>query len=565
MFIGQLWFEAKVTVMSWIKSVLRQGFEVLEHTLDTAFGVAWNPMHHLGALGFLFYWVVAVSGIYLYVGFDTNVTGAWQSIEYLTKVQWYAGGVMRSLHRYGSDALVGMMIVHMAHEFAQDRLRGPRWFTWFTGVPILWFVYAAGITGYWLVWDQLAQYIAIATAELFDALGIFGESIARNFLAPDALENRFFTLMIFLHIALPLILLIVLWVHLQRVTHPEFNPPLGLTIGTMVMLVALALIWPAESHPPADLAKVPGKLNLDWFYLTLYPLIDWSGLGTWAVLLGATWLIAALPWLPPLRRKGAAVVTLDYCNGCTRCADDCPYNAITMVARTDGKPFTQQAEVDEALCVSCGICAGACPTSSAFRSTADLPTGIDLPDPSLRMTREKIHAGAERFDRQSAAPRLMVFGCDPALDVTTLAMPGANLAGVSLPCAAALPPSFIDYVLTRRLADGVVITGCGGRCKHRWGSKWMKLRLAGERDPYLRNRVPRERLAVVWADSIDGGYLKREIAAFSAQVAALPPLPAEPVRTEKPARTKRATATGPAEDPSAQPQTLEAPASEAAP
>ncbi|CAK0740993.1 Hydrogenase iron-sulfur subunit [uncultured Gammaproteobacteria bacterium] len=531
--------------MSWIKSVLRRGFEVLEHVLDAAFGVACNPMHHLGALGFLFYWVVAVSGIYLYIGFDTNVAGAYGSIEYLTKVQWYAGGVMRSLHRYGSDALVGMMMVHMAHEFAQDRLRGPRWFTWFTGVPILWFVYAAGITGYWLVWDQLAQYVALATSELFDSLPIFGESIARNFLAPDALDDRFFTLMIFLHIAIPLILLVVLWVHLQRVTFPEFNPPLGLTVGTMVMLVALSLIWPATSHAPADLAKVPGRINLDWFYFAVYPLIDrWSALGTWAVIMGATWLIAALPWLPPMRRKGVAVVTLDYCNGCTRCADDCPYNAISMVRRTDGKPFSHQAEVNEAFCVSCGICVGSCPTSSAFRSTAELPTGIDLPDPSLRMIRERIQAGATRFSAADA-PRVMVFGCDPALDVTAIAGSEFNAVGVSLPCAAALPPSFIDYVLTRRLADGVLITGCGGRCKYRWGTKWMNLRLGGKRDPYLRGRVPRERLAVVWADSTEDGYLKQEIVAFSQRLAALPPLSEESVRIEKPPRTKRGKAVGP--------------------
>ena len=65
----------------------------------------------MGALGFFFYWIVAVSGIYVYLFFDTGVAAAYGSVEYLTHQQWYAGGVMRSLHRYASDALVVVMVV----------------------------------------------------------------------------------------------------------------------------------------------------------------------------------------------------------------------------------------------------------------------------------------------------------------------------------------------------------------------------------------------------------------------------------------------------------------------
>lgn len=177
-----------------LKRLLRTGFEYVEDWFDVVFGAKWNPFYQLGALGWFYYWVVVISGIYLYIFFDTGVTQAYESLEYLTHEQWYAGGIMRSLHRYASDALVVMMMVHLLREFAMDRFRGPRWFAWFTGVPMLWLVFAAGISGYWMVWDQLAQYIAIATAELFDSLPFFGESIARNFLSDEKLSGRFFYL-----------------------------------------------------------------------------------------------------------------------------------------------------------------------------------------------------------------------------------------------------------------------------------------------------------------------------------------------------------------------------------
>jgi hypothetical protein len=243
--------------MSRVKSGMRRGFLWLEDWLDRTFGPAWNPLYHLGALGFFYYWIVAVSGIYVYIFFDTGTTEAYDSIEYMTVEQWYLGGVMRSLHRYASDGMVLMMVIHILREFALDRYRGPRWFTWFTGVPVFWLVIASGITGYWLVWDKLAQYLALATTEWFDWLPIFGEPIARNFLAPSLLDDRFFTLLTFMHIAVPLILLLVLWIHLQRVSRSRIHPARGLALGTFAMLLALSLFKPAVSQGPADLARVP--------------------------------------------------------------------------------------------------------------------------------------------------------------------------------------------------------------------------------------------------------------------------------------------------------------------
>jgi quinol-cytochrome oxidoreductase complex cytochrome b subunit/coenzyme F420-reducing hydrogenase delta subunit len=512
-----------------IKRPLRLAFAVAERAFDRIFGAAWNPFYNLGALGFFYYWIVTVSGIYLYVGFDTGVERVYASIERLTYAQWYLGGVMRSLHRYASDALVVMMLTHLLREFAMDRLRGVRWLSWLTGVPVIWLVYASGVTGYWLVWDQLAQYIAIVSTEWLDSLPIFGEPIARNFLAPNSLDDRFFTLLIFLHIAVPLILLFILWLHLQRITRPKINPPRGLVIGTTAMLLVLSLAHPAVSQAPADLAKVPSVLQFDWFYLTGYPLFDlMSYRWVWALAGALTLMFAALPWLPPLRRAKAraAAVNLAYCNGCGRCAADCPYAAITMVPRDDGAAFSHQASVNPSLCVSCGICMAACPPSMPFRRVAELATGIDLPDPLLPRLRDETHRATKAL---AGRPRVLVYGCDRAIDLAALAGPGVGTVG--LPCVGALPPSFIDYVLSRGLADGVFIAGCpDGACVNRLGIRWTEARNAGERDPRLRPRVPRERIGSFWAARHEKRALAGALAAFRARIAALPPAAEPPPR-----------------------------------
>jgi hypothetical protein len=148
--------------MALLKRILRAFFARAEAVFDWSFGQSNNPFSNLGALGWYFFWIVAASGIYLYLFFDTGITDAYLSVEYITNDQWYAAGIMRSLHRYASDALVIVVFLHILREFSLDRLRGKRFFAWITGVPLLWFIYMCGITGYWLVWDSLAQYIAIA-------------------------------------------------------------------------------------------------------------------------------------------------------------------------------------------------------------------------------------------------------------------------------------------------------------------------------------------------------------------------------------------------------------------
>jgi len=503
-------------VISVIRRVLRTVFESIEQPFDRLFGPALNPLAQLGALGFFFFWIVAVSGIYLFVFFDTGIERAYQSVEYLTHDQWFHAGFMRSFHRYASDLMVVMVAVHLLREFAYDHYRGVRWFSWFVGLPIIWLLYASGITGYWLVWDKLAQYVALVSSELLDYLPVFGEPIARNFISTGTLTSRFFSLMVFMHIAVPLFLLFIMWVHILRISRPKVNPPRTLALLTLAALVAVAIWKPAVSQGPADLARVPAEVGLDWLFLPLYPLTNiWGNGAVWAFIGAFSLMIGLMPWLPPLRRAKAVEVDLAHCNGCARCAEDCPYEAIRMVARTDGLPFPTQAEVNPSLCVSCGICMGSCPSSTPFRRTEDLKTGIDLPEYSLKELRERVVGVGAGL---TGPGRVMVLACEHG------GAAGRLDGTIVLPCVAMAPPSLIDFILSRDLADGVVIAGCAESAPYnRLGVKWTEQRFAAQRDPYLRARVPRERIATVWCSALAVNKAESEIAAFAARIANLPP------------------------------------------
>src|SRR5690606_16407076 len=131
------------------------------------------------------------------------------------------------------------------------------------------------------------------------------------------------------------------------------------------------------------------------------------------LLLGATFLLAALPLAAREEKLVVARVDPANCNGCGRCAADCPYEAIRM---------HEKAEVMAERCAACGICAGACPSSSPFRSAAPLVSGIELPDRPVDELRRQVRAALPAEE--------LVFACARS------SFPG----GIRLRCLGMLPP-----------------------------------------------------------------------------------------------------------------------------
>ena len=497
---------------------LQRAWQRLEAALDRVFGSVGNPLRHLGALGFLFFWWLVGSGIYLYAALDTSASAAYESIARLARQPWYLGGWLRSAHRYAADGFVVVMALHLVRESALGHFRSFRRHAWWTGIPLLLFAFASGVGGFWLHWDQLGQFSAEATAEWLDALPLLAAPLSRNFVNVAAVGDRLFSLFVFVHLGVPLLMLFGLWFHVQRIAHAAVLPPRRLLLATTLGLLVLCGLLPVASHPPADLAQVPGWLAFDWYLLFVHPLVDATSAGfVWALLAASVLLLLVLPFLPQASAAAPrARVDPANCNGCRRCVVDCPYTAITMVphphAQTAGRRLRELAEVDPDLCAGCGICVGACPSSTPFRRGAELLTGIDMPQRPVDALRRELDAGlVARRGRQA----FVVLGCAQVLPP---APPGsADVIAIDLVCTGQLPPSFIEYAL-RAGASGVVVTGCReGDCAFRLGQRWTEQRLLGLREPHLRAGVAGEALRVVWPSPGEPGAVERALDALRRQ------------------------------------------------
>ncbi len=455
----------------------------LERQADRVFGAAANPLRQLGALAVLMLWIALASGTYLYIVFDTTAAGAHASLDDLARGQPWAGGLVRSLHRYSADAFVLFTALHVLREWLLGRYAGFRWFSWVSGVPLLWLALLSGLIGYWMVADTRALFVATAIADWTGWLPGFGAVLMRNFIAEEAISDRLFALLVFIHIFAALLVLAGLWVHIKRIARPVTQPSRQTAVGSALMLLGLAAVWPALSTAPAGFTQVPSVVPVDWFFFWLFPLMyATSPRALWAVTGLGTVLLVMLPWTSRAPRPAPAVVDLAHCNGCRRCFDDCPFSAIVLVPRTDRRPYAVQPEVDAELCAGCGICVGACPSSLPFRARGRLATGIDLPDRPLTALRDALRRGL------AAQPGAAVlFGCDEGADARAVA--GPDVIALSAPCAAMLPPAFADYAL-RQGAARVVVASCGRHgCAYRLGGRWTDDRFAGRRDPVLRQRA----------------------------------------------------------------------------
>ncbi len=499
------------------RSMTHRGLLHIEGWVDNIFTHKYNPLYYLGAIAVFFMWVLLITGVYLLIYYKISVEHAYESIQYLSEEQWYLGGAVRSLHRYASDGLIVVVVTHLLRVLITDRYRLWRWLPWVSGVVILIVLWFTGILGYWMVWDERAQLIAVMTSEMLDYIPIFTGLLTRAFLTSDTVTGLLFFLIIFTHIVVPLWLFFIVWVHVTRISRPIIYPPRVVSVAIVLILMVLAALKPALSTAPADLARIPVEIPIDWFYLFFFPLYEATSPGTfWVVVASSTLLLFAVPWLTRPERREKAEIIPDSCVGCEQCDEDCPYEAIYMKpddTRERSNTSYMKAAIIPRRCAGCGICIGSCDYRAVRLG--------EWTDVAIREDISTILSSTPEEGGEGGSPTVFGFVC--AHSVKTSSTGHAETGGIedtagvkvmTLPCIGMVLPSMIEHALEAG-ADGVFICGCRvGDCHYREGGKWLELRLLGVRQPTLRRPVDPSRIRVWWLSATEAGELQREVGLF---------------------------------------------------
>ena len=185
-----------------------------------------------------------------------------------------------------------------------------------------------GFTGYSLVFEQLSYWGATVAANISDAVPLLGGFAKRMLLGGEQYNSHTLSRFYILHAAvLPTTIILLVGVHiafirLHGVTElkfddePEDKPGhfnffpdhllTELTIGLvlMILLSALATLFPATMGPPADPNTTPEVIKPEWFFYVSFRWLKLFSL-TFAVL-STGFIVAAMflwPWIDAALRK----------------------------------------------------------------------------------------------------------------------------------------------------------------------------------------------------------------------------------------------------------------------
>jgi len=472
----------------------------------------FNPLAHAGAAANTALAVAIASGVALLIWYSPSLQFAHPSVAAMAGGT--LGGWVRAVHRYSSDLALLLVLVHATRIFFARKFSGSRWLPWVSGVGLIALIWFIGWTGYWLVWDQPAQQVAVASMRLLDGLPIFGEPLGRLFVADRLVPSLLFFVVFFLHMLLPLGIAVGLAIHLLRVSRAKLFPTWPASAALCAGIGLAALFVPAPLDAAAQMAVKAPSFTVDAWYLTPLALaLRFQHAGLWVALFGTTALAAAIPWLLGRRRAPVtyqAVVEPSRCHACTQCAQDCPFDAITMVARTDGKRFPSQASVDPAKCVGCGVCAGSCDSEGIAldwfdtrreeaRIAAEIATTRATGEPAwIAFVAGDIDSGLAHFAATRWRERL----------------PGYHVQFV--PTASWVRPKFIEQLLASGVRGALIVRDARVESAARDGNRWVLDRLTGERQPNYRPERAAGSTAwrVIDFDSARPGELEREARTF---------------------------------------------------
>ncbi len=506
---------------------LEKAWTKIEILLNRLVSSDFNPLYHLGTLGIFLLIVLTVTGIYLTIFYRPSADVAYDSVERITG-QWL-GGAMRSIHRYASDGLLLVGLLHTLKIFLSDRFWGSRWLAWVSGVAILVVSWILGTMGYWLVWDERAQWL---TEYMMDTAG---GAAAITFLRADLASSTFPTFIIiwFIHVFLPILILGLVIIHVVRLARARIWSPRWMMGLSSAALLAVSLFRPALSAPPADLSRLVTAISLDVWYLGFLPLIDrWGSAVFWGVTVIGFGGLTLLPWLYRGKDSGPALIDNPNCTGCALCSSECPYRAIEMEYRSDDhERFKSIAVINADLCTGCGLCVGTCATLGV--EMAGLPTKALYDEGILRQVRNRVEMGEPATVLFTCQRHAALGGLIPLSGVidprgSGAAPVSAGIITAILPCVGMVDVDWVKELRKEGAAD-VILQGCPfDDCNYREGPLWSAAR--------LRRRKTLVKPGLHWVEAAPGdgralgGLLGRLAGNVEREMPVLPDLPARKVQ-----------------------------------
>ncbi len=256
-------------------------------------GARWAYVFGSGLLFILILQVV--TGVALALYYTPTAETAHTSVDYITK-QVAGGSFLRSLHSYGSSAMIIVLALHFLQTFVYGSYKGRRELLWISGALLSLLILGMGFTGYLLPWDQKAYFATAVGTNVAGEMPFIGNMLTRILRGGDTIGtltvSRFYVAHVFL---IPAMILAFVGAHVvlfrkagpagpmhEDPVSPKLAPEpfyprqvlfdMGFALVIIAALAGLAYLRPVTLGPIANPADSHFLPRPEWYYL---PMFEW--------------------------------------------------------------------------------------------------------------------------------------------------------------------------------------------------------------------------------------------------------------------------------------------------
>jgi len=291
---------SKSAFRAWLDR--RTGLDsLLHHALDEPIPGGAKLAYVFGS-GLLFLFLSQiVTGVFLAMYYVPSADHAHTTVAYITK-EVTGGSFLRSIHAYGSSAIIIVLLLHLIQTFFYGSYKGRRELVWLAGCVLLALMLGMAFTGYLLPWDQKAYFATTIGTNILSEVPWIGNGIKRLLRGGTEMGtltlSRFFVLHVFL---IPACIFAFVAVHVYAFrkagaagppkkspispklpAEPFYPKQLVMDMGfAMLIIVALGLcayFWPSELGPRADPSDTQFLPRPEWYYIPVFQYLKyWHG------------------------------------------------------------------------------------------------------------------------------------------------------------------------------------------------------------------------------------------------------------------------------------------------
>jgi cytochrome b6 len=248
--------------------------------------------YYFGGICLFLFIIQVITGILLLLYYKPTMDSAYESIQFIMS-QVKFGWLIRSVHSWTANILIGAIFIHMFSAFFMKAYRPPRDLTWITGFFLLLLFMFFGFSGYLLPWNELSFFATRVGTDIAGTLPLIGKTLKTFILGGPDVSGATITRFFWLHIAiLPFFTLVFLGLHILLVQILGMSKPIGLSeakvrevpffpnfilkdaLGWMLILTLVGILcvfFPWELGKKADIfATTPLGIRPEWYFTFMF-------------------------------------------------------------------------------------------------------------------------------------------------------------------------------------------------------------------------------------------------------------------------------------------------------